>query len=81
MNHPHMPPCGRIRPTPLSRREMLSASGSGLGLWALAGLFGSHTAQIAAAAGSSRDDRALSATHSRAKAGQIPDPVPTHSRP
>ena len=62
MNIPPMPPCGRIRPTPLSRREMLSASGSGLGLWALAGLFGSHTAQIAAAAGSARDDRALAAT-------------------
>ncbi|MFM7215050.1 MAG: DUF1501 domain-containing protein, partial [Verrucomicrobiota bacterium] len=71
MNTPHMPPCGRIRPAPLNRREMLAASGSGLGLWALAGLFGSTTAQLAAAMGSTRDDRALLSTHARAKARSV----------
>lgn len=71
MNTPHMPRCGRIRPAPLNRREMLAASGSGLGLWALAGLFGSTTAQLAAAMGSTRDDRALLSTHARAKARSV----------
>lgn len=67
MNPHRTHPCGRTRPVPLSRRELLAASGSGLGLLALGGLFGSAGAALAAAS----ESRALAATHARAKARSV----------
>ena len=40
MNIQSQYPCGRTRPAAFSRREMLASAGSGVGLMALAGLFG-----------------------------------------
>ena len=65
------PPCGRIRPAPMSRRDMLVASGSGLGLLALAGLAGTAGIARAAVEGAGRDRRALAANHSRARARSV----------
>jgi len=75
MNMPRTHHCGRFHSTPMSRRDMLAASGGGFGLLALAGLFGPTGAASGAgsegAGRSPRDSGVLASTHSRARARSV----------